>query len=130
MTIGTLNAAGPFRKLPIVIVLVAIGAFREGKLFFEISFYVAGLAFHRGVLAFQRIFGLGVIEGVVESAGGDSFPTTSVMAGLATLVLEASFVRIRVAVVALAEGQSPITRRALRIRSVALFAFHLLMQAG
>ena len=130
VTIGTFDTAGPFRELPVVLVLVAVGAFCEGKLFLEIPFNVASLAFHRGVLALQRIFRLGVIEGAVQAAAGDFFPAIRVVARLATLVLEASLVGIGVAVIALAKGQSSITRRAFRIGSVALFALHLLMQAS
>ena len=52
------------------------------------------------------------------------------MAGGASLVLEAAFVRVSVAVVALAEGKTFIPRRALRVGRVALLAFHFLVKSG
>jgi hypothetical protein len=113
-----------------VLVLVAIGAFRKRELFLKVSFHMAGFAFHRSVLALQRVFGLGVIEGIAKATAGDSFPPTRGVAGLAALVLETPFVGVRVAIVALPEGQALITRCTARIRSVALFALHLLVQAG
>ena len=91
---------------------------------------MAGLALHGRVLAFQRILGLGVIETAVQSARRNSLPTTRVVAGLAALVLEASFMRISVAIVAFPERQPFITRCAGRVRGVALFALHLLVLAG
>lgn len=130
VAVGALDAPGPLRELPVVLVLVAIGAFRKRELFLKVSFHMAGLAFHRSVLALQRIFGLGVIEGIVKTTGGDSFPPTRGMAGLAVLVLETPFVGVSVAIVALTEGQALITRCTAGIRSVALFALHLLVQAG
>ena len=71
-----------------------------------------------------------MIEGVVQSGGRDAFPTVGVVAGGARLVLEAALVRVGVAVVALAEGQTFISRCALRVGRVALLAFHFLVQSG
>ena len=71
-----------------------------------------------------------MIEGIVKTTAGDPFPATRGVAGLATLVLETPFVGVSVTIVALPEGQALVTRRTRRIRSVALFALHLLVQAG
>ena len=38
MTVGALDASGPLRKLAVVLVFMTIAAFREGKLFLEVSF--------------------------------------------------------------------------------------------
>ena len=71
-----------------------------------------------------------MIEGIVKTAGGDSFPATGGVAGLATLVLETPFVGVSVTIVALPERQALVARCTRRVRSVALFALHLLVQAG
>src|SRR5215470_13533459 len=55
----------PFRtlcELSVVIVLMAVGAFRKSKFFLEVPFDVASHALHRRVLAEQGILGLVVIE--------------------------------------------------------------------
>ena len=71
-----------------------------------------------------------MIEGVAQSRGRDAFPTAGVVAGGASLVLEAALVRVGVAVVALAEGQTFISRCALRVGRVALLALHFLVESG
>jgi len=52
------------------------------------------------------------------------------VAGGAGFVLEAALVRVGVAVVALAEGKTFISWRALCVGGVALLAFHFLVKAG
>ena len=61
-------------ELPVVLVLVAVGALGEGQLLLEVAFGVAGLALHRGVLSFQRVLGFRVIEIIGQSAVGNLLP--------------------------------------------------------
>ena len=61
-------------ELPVVLVLVTVGALGEGNLFFEVSFNMAGLALHRGVFAFQRVLGFGVIEIIGQTRVGNFLP--------------------------------------------------------
>ena len=55
------------------------------------------------MLSQQRVLGLRVIKIRIQPGRGDPLPTARVVAGRTTLVLEASFMRIGVAVSAFAE---------------------------
>jgi len=120
----------PLGELSFVIVLMAVGALGKRQLLLEVAFEVARFAFHRLVFAHQRILGLGMVEVVVQTGVRYALPAARVMARGATLVLEAALVWIGVAVVALTERQASVSRGAACVRSVALFALHLLVQAG
>lgn len=104
-------------------VLVAIHALGERQFFLEVAVGVAGDAFHRLVLAEQRVLGLGVIETPGEAGGDDSLPAAGGVAGLAGLLGKAAFVRVAVAVVTFAEGQTNVAGLVVGVRRVALFAF-------
>jgi len=106
---------------------VAVSARCEGNLFFEVSFEVTCGAGHGGVLAGERILGLGVIEVV---PGQHRFPTVGSVAGFAGF-LELASVRIEVAVRTRAELHVAIPGRAAGcVRLVALFAGYLNVQTG
>src|SRR5579862_1518006 len=130
VTRGAFDSVRTLGELAIVLVLVAVRALGEGEFFLEVALQVASFAFDGLVFSRQRVLGLGVIEGIVESRCRDAFPAAGVVAGGASLVLEAAFVRVSVAVVALAEGKTFIPRRALRVGRVALLAFHFLVKSG
>ena len=59
VTTGTLDAVRlTFRKLSVVLVFVAVGAFCKREFFLEVAIRVATSAIHSGMLAQQRILGL------------------------------------------------------------------------
>lgn len=71
-----------------------------------------------------------MIEVVVQATAGHSFPTARVVTGRATLVLETSFVRISVTVIAFAERQALVARSAAGIWRMAFLALHLLVKSS
>src|SRR5581483_5368340 len=102
----------------------------ERQRFLEIPAGVALHAAHGLVFALQWILGLGVIEVLAHILKRDPLPPAGVMARLAALLAEASFVRISVAVIATAERNPHVTRLVVRAGSVALLARNLGMQPG
>ena len=81
VTRGTLASIGPFGELPAVRVgLVAVRALAEYQRFFEVSAGVALPAIQAGVLAFQRILRLRVIEALIHRLQRDLFPSARAMA--------------------------------------------------
>ena len=71
-----------------------------------------------------------MIEILAESRSHDSLPAGGGVTGLTTLLPEASFVRIAVAVIAFREGKSHVARLFIGSRRVTLFAFHLPVLPG
>ena len=66
VTAGTLDAVRlTFRKLTVVLVLVAVSTFCKREFLLEVAIRVAASAVHGGMLAQQGILGLRVIEGAV-----------------------------------------------------------------
>ena len=131
MARGTFDAVGlPLGELSVVIVFVAVSALGEREFFLEVALLVAGLAIHRLVLSHQWILRLRVIEIVIKAGVRNPLPAIGVVARGARLVPKAAFVRIGVAVVAFPERQTSVSGSAACIRSVALLALHLLVQAG
>ena len=124
------NARGPLGELAVVrIRMVTIHALGEGDRLFEISARVAARTIHGGVLALQRILGLGVIEVSAHRRHGNSLPAFGVVAGLAAL-RETAVVRIGVAIRAFGKRDSGIARLAVRARRMTLLALHLRVQSG
>ena len=121
---------GTLCELTVVGIPVAVGAVGERERLFEIAVSMAGAASDRQMLANQRIFGFGVIEIMVQSRSDDSLPAGCGVAGLTTLLPEAAFVRIAVAVIAFREGKSHVARLFVGSRCVTLFAFHLRVLPG
>ena len=111
-------------------VLVAVRAFAEREFLLEVAIRVACSALHRRMLPQQRILRLRVVERAVQVAAVNAFPSGGVVARLAALLLETAFVRIGVAVVALAERQALVAGRTLGVGSVALLALHRLMKSS
>ena len=116
-------------ELPVMSILVAIRALLEWDLLLEIAVGVALGAIDGGVLALERVLGLGVVEALVDGLQVDPLPSTGVVAGVATL-REAAVVRILVAIGALAEWNANVLRLAIGTVGVTLAALHLRMQSG
>ena len=98
VTRRALPFVGALRKLPVVLVLVAVKAMLEGQRLLEIARGVATQTIHRLVLAFERILGFRMIEALVHCLERHSFPTSGVVARLTTLLGEAAMMRIGMAV--------------------------------
>jgi len=111
-------------ELPVMSILVAIRAFLERDLLLEIAVGVALGAIEGGVLALERVLGLGVVESLVDGLQADPLPSSGAVAGVATL-REAAMVRILVAIGALAEWNACVLRLAIGTVGVALGALHL-----
>ena len=127
---GALPAVRTLGKLPVVrIGLVAVHAFLEHQRLFEIAAGVALGAIDAGVLAFQRKFGLGVVEAFVDRLQRNLLPPARAVARLAAL-REASVVRVLMTVGALVERNAHVLWLAVCSIRVALGALHLGMQAG
>ena len=106
---------------------MAIVAIGERDFLLEIIFKVTGVAGHGGMLAEQRIFGLGVVEIVTGKHG---FPTACGVAGIASL-LELATVGIQVAIGAGREFHVLIADGAPGgVRFVTLFTGHFDVQSG
>ena len=116
-------------ELPIMSILVAIRALLERDLLLEIAVGVALGAIDGGVLALERVLGLGVVESLVDGLQADPLPSAGIVAGVATL-REAAVVRILVAIGALAEWNANVFRLAIGTVGVALGALHFRMQSG
>jgi len=127
---AALRAASPLGELAPVFILMAIHALLEGDRLLEVTFAMASQTIHLLMLSDQGVFGLRVVESLVQCRRGDTLPTACVMAGLATLLCETATMRIAVAVRTLAERQADVTRLVVRARSMALLASHLRMQPG
>src|SRR5579871_2939085 len=126
----TLTGVGTFSKLAIVrIGFVTIHAFRENQRLLEVSIGMALRAIDRGVFAFERIFGLRVVEPLVDRLQRDLLPAARAMAGLATL-REAAVVRVLVTIGALVEGDTDVLRLPIRPVDMALGTLHLGVQSG
>jgi len=67
VTRGAFDSLRTLGELAVVLVLVAVRALGEGQFFLEIALQVTSFAFDGLVFPRQRVLGLGVIEGVVES---------------------------------------------------------------
>jgi len=67
VTRGAVDAVRTLGELAIVLVFVAVRALGEGEFFLEVALQVASFAFDGLVFSRQRVLGLGVIEGIVES---------------------------------------------------------------
>jgi len=99
-----LTGIGPLRELPAVNVFVAVSALLKHDHLLEVA---AGVALHAPdclMFSFQWVLRLGVIKLLLHISQGNTFPAIRVMAGLASLLSEASFVGISMAVTALAES--------------------------
>ena len=129
VTAGAFDSPRSFHELAVVHVLVAVDAFLESQRLLEVSLEVALRTFNRLVFAEQGIFRFGMVEFFVDGLQRAAFPAARIVAGLASLLLEAALVRISVAIVALAEGQTGPTRLIIRSGSVALLASHLRVQS-
>src|SRR5207302_10448067 len=129
VTGGAFDSPRSFHELAVVHVLVAVDAFLESQRLLEVSLEVALRTFNRLVFAEQGIFRFGMVEFFVDGLQRAAFPAARIVAGLASLLLEAALVRISVAIVALAEGQTGPTRLIIRSGSVALLASHLRVQS-
>jgi len=110
-------------------ILVAIRALLERDLLLEIAVGVALGAIEGGVLALERVLGLGVVESLVDGLQANPLPSAGIVAGVATL-REAAVVGILVAIGALAEWNANVFRLAIGTVGVALGALHLRMQSG
>jgi len=97
VTRRTLAAISALRELSLMGILVAVGAFLEGKRLFEISIRVALFTFNRLVLAFQRILCLRVVKLFVDALQRDLFPSAGAVARGAGL-RETAVVRIFMAI--------------------------------
>lgn len=106
---------------------MAIPALLEGQWLGEISISVALGAVHADVLAFERKFGLRVIEPLIHGLDRDFLPACRVMTRLAA-VRELSVVRVLVAVGALVKRNFDIPRLAIHAIRMALGTFNLHMQ--
>src|SRR6516164_6990607 len=115
-------------KLPLVrIWCVAVLASVKRNLFLEVIIQMAGLAGHLGVLAEQRVLGLGVIKVI---GWQHDLPSVGCMAGLARFFKLAA-VWIHVAVDAVGKLHVLVPYRPARcIGLVALIAGHLAVQSG
>ena len=67
MALRTLDTLGPLDELPLVIVLVAVRAFRKRNFLLEVAAFVAGCAIDLRMFAFQRILRFRVIEVLVNA---------------------------------------------------------------
>ena len=126
---GTLASIGTLGELAIMGVLVAARALLERDRFLEVAVGVALAAVDEGMLAFQGVFRLRVVETLVDVLQRDLLPSGSTMAGRARL-RETAVVWVLVAVGAQVEGNARILRLAVGTASMALLAFHLCMQPG
>ena len=127
---SALPAVRTLGKLPVVrIVLVAVHALLEHERLFEIAAGVALGAIDAGVLAFQRVFGLGVVEAFVDRLQRNLLPPVRAVARLAAL-WEAAVMRVPMTVGALVERNAHVLWLAVCSIRVALGALHLGMQAG
>ena len=84
-------------ELPFVSILVAIRALLKWDLLLEIAVGVALGALDGSVLALERVFGLGVVEPLVDGLQVDPLPSGGAVAGVATL-REAAMVWVLVAI--------------------------------
>jgi len=130
VTAGAFDSPNSFDELAIVHVLVAIDALLKRQGFLEVSLQVALRTSDRLVFAQQGIFRLGVVKFLVDGLQRTAFPAARVVACRAGLLLEASLMRISVAVVALTERQTRPTGLIVRSRSMALLARHLRVQSS
>ena len=127
---GTLAFVGTLDELSIVLIFVAVETALKGERFLEIAAAVATQAIHCLVLAFQGIFGFGMIETLADRLQRNSFPARGVVAGLASLLREAAAMGIGVAIRAGIERQTNIARLVVGSRRMALRAGHLRVEAG
>ena len=125
-----LNPLRTLGELPVVrIRQMAIRTLGERNLFLEIAALVAGCTIHGGMLAQQRILRLRVIEVLIHSGQRNPLPSCRAVARLASL-RETAVVEVGVAIGALAEWKSRVTRLAIRARRMALLALHLRVLPG
>ena len=108
---------------------VAVHALRECQRLLEVASCVALRALHFSMLPQERVLGLRVIEALIDRGRRDPLPTTRVVAGLASL-REAAFMRIAVAIGALAEGQSHEARLVVRSWRMTFLTGHLGVQSS
>lgn len=123
-----LASIGTLQELAVVGVFVAIRALVERDRLLEIAIGMTPRAFDLRVLAFEGIFGFGVIEAFFEILQGDPLPPGSGVAGCAGL-RETAVVRIFVTIRALVERNAGILRLAIGTVGMALGALDLRVQA-
>ena len=125
-----LAVIGPLGKLAIVwIGLVTIHAPGKKQSLLEVAVGVALGAVHAEMLSFQRILRLRVVKALIHRGERNLLPARGAVAGLATLG-ETAMMRILVAIRALVEWDSCISRFVVRARAMALGAFNLVVQSG
>jgi hypothetical protein len=128
----TLPAIGPRQELPVVLVLVTVLAHLVRHRHLEVGAVMALLARDYGVLPDQWVLRLRMVESLLDVV--DGFPGVIVVARRAQRG-QRSFVRVFVAVLALAEREAGVVHSRLRpifgwLQLVALFALRLEVRAG
>ena len=126
---GALATVRPLGELPVVGVLVAIGALLERERFLEIPVGVALFALDLGVLALQRILCLRMVELLTNALQGDLLPSGRAMARRAGL-REAAMMRVFVAVRAQIKWDANVLRLVIGAIGVALGALYLRVETG
>lgn len=125
---GTFASIRTLDELPVVrIGFVAVRALGEWQWLFEVAAGVALRTADAGMLAFQQILRLRVIEALVHRLQRNLPPPAGVMARLASLGSETAVMRILVTVGTLGERNPCVSRLAICAIHVTLGALHLSM---
>lgn len=129
MARAALPRIGALEKLPVVYVLMAIHAFGENQLLFEIAIGMACGAIYRLMFSFQGEFSLGMVETLIDLLQRNSLPSHGTVAGF-TPLREAAVMRVLVAFGTLIEGNADVPWLAVRSICVTLGALHLRVEPG